>query len=148
MADDVINVPLPRSFSMTRTLASYVTSEGCEFVVHGHPQPAAVILGEDAFLPIVALFADIELRSLLGECPGIEFKTTEESLFGTSVHVDDLTPDLLSIFRGLVFIDATRRIFNVRPGTKIECAPLFETYKAGLVASLPKSAAQAAPLNR
>ncbi len=153
MSEDQMTVPLPRSFSVSRMLASHVRNLGCEFLVNGTPHPPVAILAEDAFLPIVAVLADIEFRALLGLAPGVVFKSTEDSLFGASVKVDDLTPDMLSVFRGLIYIDTARRVFGLEKGRQIECAPLFETYKSGLMARIPvdaapKLAAQTAPLNR
>jgi hypothetical protein len=136
-------MPLRRSFNVGRMLASYARNLGCEFVINGDPQPPAVIFSEHAFLPAVALHADMEFRSLIGRDGGTVFKSSEESLFGTAVFVDDLTPDALSVFRGLIYMEAARRVFGLEQGRRIECRPIFETFSVGLANAAAQQAAPA-----
>jgi hypothetical protein len=125
---------LPREISMTRALCAYVKQYGCDFYFAGNREPAAMLLSEQAFLPAIAMQADLAARSALGAPLGIKFEANEISFLGVAVEVQPLTGDEASMLRIAFFTKAMHEIFGISSDVKqIECAPVFEAYRDGLL---------------
>lgn len=128
-----------RNISITRALAVYIKNHDCQFLIQGEPEPAAFMFSPEAFLPILAMHADLASRSLLGHPLGITFEEDEQALFGVRSIVPALTGDEISVLRATFFTSALHQVFGLAKDVKeIECVPVFDAYKDGFLNYLEK----------
>ncbi len=127
---------------MTRMLAIYASAHGCEFTIRGQVEPAVLIFGPEVFLPIIAMQADLDASFALGHDLGIEYEQDEQGLFGICAKVNSLTGDEISVLRASFFAHAAHKIFGISKSVQtIECEPVFEAYKDGLIQYIEKHGA-------
>lgn len=128
---------LPRAISARRLLARLLSDMGVEFTVDGRPTPAFVIMGEDAFLPAVAIQADVLSRSLLGKPFGAVFRESENAVLGVWASVGECTADGSGMLRAALLFQAACEAFGLKQGEAAvcECAPVFRKYRDGLISS-------------
>lgn len=128
-----------RSISVTRALALYTRQRGCMFTAGGEPEPALVVMAPEAFLPVLALHADAKCRELMGRnLPGVEIREDASAMLGVYAAIDPLTGDDDSTFRIAMFTHSAIQIFGIADGMSIECAPIYEAYRDGLMAHVQK----------
>lgn len=128
-----------RALSISRVLATYARSIGCTFTVDGKPEPAVFLLSPELLLPVVALHADAQARALLGHPLGVKFEADEHSLLGTRANVPPLTGDAISALRVTFFTHSATRIFGIAQNVRIECLPVLEAYRDGLLAHIERA---------
>lgn len=134
---------------MTRALAMVATRNRCQFLVGGEPEEAVLVLAPEVFLPVVALHADAKCRELLGRAlPGVAMKPDAQAMFGVYADVEPMTGDGNGALRAAFFMSAARRLFGLDEDVLIECAPIFEAYRGGLMEHLQSGGPVTWPLAR
>jgi len=138
-----------RSMSVTRALAFIARTRRCQFLVAGEIEPAIVIMAPEAFLPVVALHADAKCRELLGRpLAGVGFRQDADAMLGVYASVAPLTGDEESVLRIVFFAQSAKQIFGIDDDVRIECAPVFEAYRNGLMEHVQKGGRTSWPLAR
>lgn len=138
-----------RSISMTRALAAVADRNRCEFLVGGEPEQAVLVMAPEVFLPVVALHADAKCRELLGlPLPGMVLRDDPDAMFGVYADVEPASGDEASTVRTVFFLDAARRLFGMAENVTIECAPIFEVYRGGLLNHMQDGGQVSWPLAR
>ena len=128
-----------RSISVTRALTLYARQQGCQFTVGGEIEPALVVMAPEACLCVLALHADSKCRELLGRpLSGVELRADPAAMLGVYAAVDPLTGDDSSALRIVLFTHAAKEIFGIAKNLRIECAPIYEAYRDGLMAHVEK----------
>ena len=101
-----------RSISITRALANYVEKHDCVFTILGNVEPTVLLFAPEAFLPVVAMHANMNSMKLLGRPLGVDFCLDEGSLLGVSVRVEPLTGNEMSALRIMFFSHAMHEIYG------------------------------------
>lgn len=130
---------LMRSMSVGRALAEFARASDITFTIEGEPQSALLIFSEHAFLPVVAMRAEMDFFALMGRPLGANFLPSPESLFGASVQLADLVGDEFSVLAGSAYMWAARSVFNMVPGSNVECMPVYAMYRDGLLSHAQKA---------
>lgn len=135
-----------RSIPVERALSGYCRERGARFLVAGAPEPAIRVLSPEAFLPIVAVHAEMAAFEAMsagraGGAPqctafplGSYLRDDEDALFGIFARVEPLTGGGTGSFRGAMFVYALHKVFGWTMQRPIECTGVFERYSgaAGL----------------
>lgn len=122
-----------RALSIERVLAAYCRQKKSRFLVSGRPEPGIRVFAPEAFLPVVALHAELAAKDLFGSQAtlGSEFRPDDRALFDVFVRVPPARSDEAGVLRTLLYLHAAHKVFGLREGS-IECAPVFKRYKTGL----------------
>lgn len=139
-------MPPARALSMTRLLAAFARKRRCEFTVEGRPEPAVLLLSPEVFLPVVALHADARSRALLDHSLVLEFVPDAQALLGVRVKVPPLSSDAISTLRATLFVNSAVEIFGIAQDARIECMPVFEAYRDGLMAHVERTGGMQWPM--
>lgn len=133
--------------SITRALAVFTRKQGCLFTARGEPLSALEVLASESFLPIVALHADAKCRELMGRpLPGIELRDDPDALFGCYVEAAELTGEGDSSFRIALFTHSAISVFGIAESVRIDCEPLYEAYRDGLMSHVQNGGPMSWPL--
>jgi hypothetical protein len=123
-----------RSVNVERALAIYAQQRRCVFSVDGQEEPSEFLFAPEAFLPIVAAHAMMDAQYSANLNLGLIFSKDTSALMQVTVTVPPLTGDEASVLRLAFFSGAAQKIFGLEPNTRIECRPVFDAYKDGLLA--------------
>lgn len=150
---DPDSAPVQRSISVDRALVAYCRHRQMRFLVEGQPEPTARIMMPEAFLPVLALHAELcaldlmrpaeaptvirELSSFLdgergGECRrmllGTQLRQDSMALFGVLATVPPLTGDGQGSLRAALFVHALHTVFGYATERPVEVVAAFARY--------------------
>lgn len=138
-----------RSVTLTRMLAQLAREYRCTFSMGGEPEAPIVLMSAQAFLPVIALHADVKCRELLKRpLHGIEFRNDPAALLGVYAAVEPLTGDEESVIRAGFFTHAALTIFGIGNDMVVECMPVYEAYRSGLATHLQNGGSPSWPMAR
>jgi hypothetical protein len=145
--------PVQRSISVDRALVAYCRHRQMRFLVEGHPEPSARIMMPEAFLPVVALHAELSAIDLLrpeaapaavrelsgfldGERAsesrrmllGTQLRQDSMALFGVLATVPPLTGDGQGSLRAALFVHALHTVFGYATDRPVEVGGVFARY--------------------
>ena len=133
-----------RSLPVERILAAFCREQRMRFLVNGTPAPAIQVLSPEAFLPVIAVHAELSAGELLRKTGhfqpparplGTVIKPDESALLHCYAKVPGITGDGYGTLRITMFVHALLKVFGTG-GAKLETAPIFERYESGLLAQL------------
>jgi hypothetical protein len=145
--------PVQRAISVDRALVAYCRHRQIRFQVDGQPEPSARIMMPEAFLPVVALHAELSaldllhpsaapevVRDLAGfldgdrgvECRrlllGTQLRQDSMALFGVLATVPPLTGDGQGSLRAAMFVHALHTVFGYAIERSVEVSGVYARY--------------------
>lgn len=146
-------LPVQRAISVDRALVAYCRHRQMRFVVEGLPEACARVMMPEAFLPVVAMHAELSALDLLrpAHAPAVvrdladflEGDRTAESrrmllgtqlrqdpmaLFGVLATVPALTGDGQGSLRAALFVHALHTVFGYATDRPVEVGGVFARY--------------------
>jgi hypothetical protein len=145
--------PVQRAISVDRALVAYCRHRQIRFLVDGQPEPSARIMMPEAFLPVVALHAELSaldlmrptaapkvVRELSGfldgdkgvECQrlllGTQLRQDSMALFGVLATVPPLTGDGQGSLRAAMFVHGLHAVFGYAAERSVEVSGVYARY--------------------
>ncbi|TXI24242.1 MAG: hypothetical protein E6Q67_03210 [Roseateles sp.] len=127
-----------QSLSMERVLAAYLRARRVKLLADGQPQAAILMLSPEALLPVIAMHAEMAAKELFGKDAtlGVQYRQDEAAMFGVYAKVPPIQSDMQGVMRALMFVYATNKVFQIKPGEHIECQPIYDHYRNGSLAGM------------
>ena len=111
---------------MQRLLAALADNVGAQFQSGGKPVASLLVFNPDAFLPVVALHAEVAAQDLMGWTLGAKFAPSDGGVFGVCVEPMPVQASLFSgTLLGLMYSRAAAECFGWARGGVVDLHRIY-----------------------